>query len=338
MPEKNVGILLFREKTVKIEKTRIPDGWAVPGRKEESSMMISTELNPLGERFGDEAAIRMVREAGFDAFDMSLFRMNADASYEPNGKEYRKYMEALRRTAEREGIVCNQAHAPFPSSYGEPQRDEAACRMIERAIACAAILGAKTIVVHPVQHLKYAVHAARLREMNLDFYTRLARTGERCGIRIAVENMWQYREEKRPDGRIWICDSTCSSAEEFCDYVDMTGSPWITACLDIGHAPLTGRDAARMIEALGHDRLLAIHVHDNDLIEDAHTLPFLGKIDFEAVCRALAKIRYAGDMTLEADGFLRRIPEALYPRALSYMADTARFLAKRVEDFAADGL
>ena len=300
-------------------------------------MLISTELHPISGRYGDEAAIRMVKEAGFDAFDLSLFRMNADASYGPNREYYRDYMDSLKRAAGRAGIVCDQAHAPFASSCGDPQKDENTYRMIERAIECAAILGAKTIVVHPKQHLKYADHAARLRELNLEFYARLARAGEKYGIRIAVENMWQCRDERRPDGRIWICDSTCSSAEEFCDYVDMTGSPWITACLDIGHAPLTGREAAGMIEALGHDRLQALHVHDNDLIEDSHTLPFMGQIDFEPVCRALAKIRYAGDMTLEADGFLRRVPEALYPQALSYMADTARYLAERVESLMAEG-
>lgn len=294
-------------------------------------MLISTELLPVSSRYGDERAIRMMQEAGFDAFDMSFGRMNEDASYGPNTKEYRDYMRSLKRTAKEAGIVCNQAHAPFHSSCGDPEKDERICRMIERSVECAAILGAKAIVVHPKQHLKYADHAAQLREMNLEFYARLARLGEKCGIRIAVENMWQCRDERRPDGRIWICDSTCSAPEEFCDYVDMTGSRWVTACLDIGHAPLTGRDAADMIVLLGHDRLTALHVHDNDLIEDAHTLPFMGKIDFEPVCRALAKIRYTGDMTLEADGFLRRIPETLYPQALSYMANTARYLADRVE-------
>ena len=79
-------------------------------------MMVSTQTDYLASRFGDAQAIRMLADAGFDAFDLSLFRMMHDPNYEMNGHEYREKAAYLRRVADECGILCNQAHAPFHSS------------------------------------------------------------------------------------------------------------------------------------------------------------------------------------------------------------------------------
>jgi sugar phosphate isomerase/epimerase len=54
--------------------------------------------------------------------------------------------------------------------------------------------------------------------------------------------------------------------------------------------------------------LHALHVHDNDYIDDRHTLPGLGRMDWEEIMKALAEIDYDGDFTYEADNFLVNIP------------------------------
>ena len=78
-----------------------------------------------------------------------------------------------------------------------------------------------------------------------------------------------------------------------------------------------------MIAALGR-RLGAMHLHDNDRLHDSHTLPYMGSVAFPAIIDALKAIGYRGDVTLEADQFLRGFPLELYPSAARLMADVAK--------------
>jgi sugar phosphate isomerase/epimerase len=127
-----------------------------------------------------------------------------------------------------------------------------------------------------------------------------------------------------------LIESTCNSPDEFCDYVDALPAEHFTACLDIGHCGLVGQDAANFIRALGHDRLCALHVHDNDYHHDLHTLPLMGALDWDVITTALADIRYTGDITLEADGFLTRLPEGALPEATRFMCTVAKHLRDEV--------
>lgn len=285
-------------------------------------MLLSTQTEVLAGLYGEAEAIRMLAKAGFDGFDLSLFAMFSQSDYPMNGPEYKEFAGELRRVADECGIVCNQAHAPFASSTGDPDRDEAIFRSIVRSMEGAAIVGARIIVVHPKQHLSYRTHARELREMNVEFYRALIPYCQEFGIQVAAENMWQHSPEA---GR--IIDSTCSRPEEFCAYLDEIGSPWIVGCLDVGHTALTDEDLGHCIRMMGNKRLRALHVHDNDLCADSHTLPFTGKIDFGALTGALREIGYEGDFTFEADNFLRGFPKELVPEALRLMAATGRYLA-----------
>lgn len=287
-------------------------------------MLVSTQTDILGQRYGDEQAIRITAQAGFDAFDLSLFPMLHDPNYPMNGPDFRNYARKLRSVAEEAGIVCNQAHAPFPSSTDDDGETEIIHKMLIRAMEGAAIVGAKAIVIHPKQHLPYADNRQTLKEMNLEFYRSLIPYAEQFGIQIALENMWQYDVDH-------ICHSTCASPAEFCEYLDLLDSPWTVACLDLGHVSLVHEDFSDMIHALGPKRLRALHVHDTDYFNDLHTLPFMGKMDYPAIVQALADIGYEGDLTLEADNFYQRIPDELVSDAARFMYRTARCLADQIE-------
>ncbi len=293
-------------------------------------MKLSTTLDIPGRRHGEEEGIRKIAAAGFDAFDLSLFRMFSDAeNYEMNRDDYRDYARHLRAVADECGIVCNQSHAPFSSSTGDPAEDERRFGLIVRAMEIASILGAENIVVHPKQHLCYYDDGVpeMLEDMNMAFYRKLIPYCEEYGINVAVENMWQRHQRM---GRIW--HSTCSTPDEFCRYIDRLHSPRIVGCLDIGHVSLVDEDTAAFIRALG-PRLRCLHVHDTDLTNDLHTLPFFGKIDFDAICRALAEIDYTGDITFEADNFFNFTPLADTEHHLAVMHAVGRELIKRVEAF-----
>lgn len=287
-------------------------------------MILSTQTDFLGRAYGEAEAIRMLAKAGFDAYDFSFFPMFENPEYPMNGPGFREYAKSLRAVADEAGIACNQAHAPFASSTGDAADDERRFAAIVQSMEAASLLGAKVIVVHPKHHLPYMTHAAELKEQNIAFYKRLVPYCEQFGIKAACENMWQHNNAPSVSR---IIDSTCSRPGEFCDYIDAVGSPWIVGCLDVGHIALTDEDLGGFVRAMGPQRLQALHVHDNDFLEDSHTMPFISKIDFSALVTALKEIGYQGDFTLEADHFLEKFPLPLVPDALALLYKTGRFLA-----------
>ena len=100
-------------------------------------------------------------------------------------------------------------------------------------------------------------------------------------------------------------------------------------CWDTGHERCYTPDVRYM--PLYGNRTIALHVHDNDFHRDAHTLPFMGAHDWNAITDALADIRYKGEFTLEADNFLARLPRELLPQACAMMCSVARYLAGEIE-------
>ena len=158
----------------------------------------------------------------------------------------------------------------------------------------------------------------------MKFFRSLLPYAKEYGVNIALENMWQ-RDGKRKI----IMDSACSKAAEFVRYLDTLDDAHFVACLDLGHCGLVGGEPQEMIRALGHERLQALHVHDNDLFADKHTFPYFGKTDWEEVMRALADIDYQGDLTMESDGFYSSLPPEIKPSADRLLVDIGRYLIKR---------
>ncbi len=288
-------------------------------------MRLVTQTRQLAESFGDEECIRILAKAGFDAIDWTFFDMVSSQSIwnQPGWKEHAQELKAL---GDHCGIAFSQAHAPFPSSKGEEPFDTVIRESILRSMEAASILGARNIIVHPLQHLTYSKCKAQLFEANIAFYRSLIPACQEYGIRVCAENMWQYDSK-----RGYIVDSVCSQPEEFCALLDAVDSPWITGCLDIGHCALTGIDPADFIRALGARRLQALHVHDVDYRHDNHTLPYLQSLDWNCVTTALAEIHYTGDFTFEADCFLTSFPIDLQPEASVFMAKIGRYLISRIE-------
>lgn len=289
-------------------------------------MLLSTNTAWSDEKISQKEAIRIIAEAGFDAYDISLFEMTRNPESQFNRDNYADIAKDIRSFADSLGIVCNQSHAPFPTSVGDAEKDKVIFGKIIRAMEIASILGAKIIVVHPKQHLNYAEHADELFEMNVEFYKSLIPYCEKFGIKVACENMWQCN-----NGNKVPSDSTCSRAWEFCKYLDAINSEWVVGCLDIGHVSLMNADISQFIHKMGNKRLQALHVHDTDYKSDKHTLPFMEKIDYHAVCKALSEIEYKGDFTYEAEGFYSGKPVGLFPATARYMCEVGRYLVSCIQ-------
>ena len=286
-------------------------------------MFVSTAIEVLDKRFGEREAIALVKEAGFSAFDMSLFAMGRKTDDYYTDENYIERATKLRQYIDDLGIVCNQAHAPFSTENFDGDTNSWFYKRIVTSIEVAAILGAKIIVVHPVHNLNYAEHAAELFDINVEFYKSLIPYAQKFGIKIATENMWQKNNGARVPS-----DSVCSRAWEFCKLIDTVNSPWIVGCLDIGHVSLMGTDIPTFIKELGKERLCALHIHDTNLVEDLHTIPYLHKINYGDVLDALSEIEYSGDITFEANAIYRNFPKELHLSVARLMCDIGNHFAK----------
>lgn len=284
-------------------------------------MKISTTTGRFNVRYDLKTAIDVLSVAGYDALDFSQFDKEV---YEASLSD--DYYREMRKYAEDKGVYFNQSHAPFGSSYKDEEKTKQRFMEITEAMKRASLLGVRSIIVHPCQHLSYSTEGnpERLFEYNMDFYKRLVPYCEEYGIKVALENMWQNTG--------FINHSTCSRPEEFIRYLDELNNECFVACLDIGHAALVREDPDVFIERLGAKRLKCLHVHDVDGVNDSHTLPFFGCIDWEKVMSALARIGYEGELTFEADNFLNDKPAELYEDCERLMAKTGRYLAGLFEE------
>ena len=266
----------------------------------------------------------MICEAGFDALDYSMFRMQED-DYILNQPSYLEHVLEVKKIAESYGKYFNQAHAPFPSfKVGEDTYNTVILEKIKRSIEIAGTLGAKNIVIHPTY---YGKDSRRNLELNAEFYNNLIPLCKEYNIKIACENM--FGRDRR---RHCIIPNICSVGEEFRAMMDMLDPKYFTACVDIGHAGLVGTTAPEMLRTLGHDYVGCLHVHDNDYLEDRHCPPYFFDLDWEEITQALADIDYKGDFTFESDDFLVNFPDEVFPAAYKLLHDIGRSLIKKIEN------
>lgn len=289
-------------------------------------MYVSTSTEFLMNKVGIKPTLDMIKEAGFTAFDLCLCSKNEYPCPPFDGDDYAEVAKDIRAYADSIGLPCNQSHAVFGAHFGPAKPGTKIFEGTVRCMEIAAIMGAKSIVIHPMQFVYYMNNVEFLKQENLEFYNDLLPYAEKFGIIILTENMWQYNKTNNS-----IIQSTCAEANEFKEYIDMVNSPYLKGCLDIGHTVITGEAVANMCRTLGKDRLFGLHIHDVDGIHDNHTLPFTRKVDFAEMIDALAEIGYEGDITFEATCFLIPFPEELYPSALRLMADVGHYFKASIE-------
>lgn len=268
-----------------------------------------------------EEIVLLLKNSGFTAYDCSMV----------NGKGYNDLIasenyadraRALRAYSDEIDFPCNQAHAPFPSArVGDEKYNAEISGKLIRALEVSGILGAKVCVVHPCNDYSPEENAERV-------YLPLAPYAKKAGVKIGVENMWNWNNAKNI-----FAPAACSSPENYLAHMKLLPPDAFVANLDIGHAELRAMNtsAPEMIRALG-GYFQSIHLHDVNFYEDSHTLPFVEKIDFSAVIEAMKEVRYAGDITLEAIRFAEKMPKELMPAAAKFMAEVAAYFKKRLDE------
>lgn len=269
--------------------------------------------------YGLKKMIDILVNVGFDGLDFN----NDLIEYSADEHDKQFYLD-LKNYADQKGFKFFQAHAPFPSSFDDPEKTEERFNEIVKSMRNASYLGVPMIVVHPRYHLEWLENGSYQENLedNVNFYKRLAPYAKQFGIKIAIENLGA----KGPYNAI-------DSGEKIAKIYDALNDPeTFTVCFDVGHCMLVNKDPAEEIRKLGH-RIGCTHVHDNDGVRDTHTVPFsyTGVIDWESVMKALADVDYKGELNYEASHFFIRVPVELRTEALRYMASVGHYLISRFE-------
>lgn len=158
----------------------------------------------------------------------------------------------------------------------EPYRREAGIELVRNRIAMTAALSGRVIILHaspePDAETEREAYWSRLMA-SLDA---LRDTARELGVRIAIEN-----------GHFDTIEKILSDYEP----------GFIGLCYDSGHGNIR-RNELNRLDAL-KDRLISVHLHDNDGTGDQHNLLFSGTIDWATLAGILAQSGYEGCASME---------------------------------------
>jgi len=291
-------------------------------------MRLSVESYHLVQKFGHKKAFQMLKKAGFEAVDYSLY-------WDTEGwlmkDDYRQQALAIRELLDETGLVCSQTHAPFNSLgiikkkgivYGEAF-DESNPAYLEtvRALEVSAILGAEHAVVHNLN----VPENEDIMGYNYWFYKSLEYYAEKYHIKIAIENLFRRNAAGEFEPRL-------GDAAAMNQLLRRLDSDRFVLLVDTGHAHLVGIDPQELIRALTPGSLCGLHIQDLDRTGDRHQLPFMGGIQWDGVMKALQDVGYRGDLTFELPKLLGPIPEELAEPLLAYAVCVGKYLIKRFEE------
>jgi sugar phosphate isomerase/epimerase len=158
---------------------------------------------------------------------------------------------------------------------------------MQYGIRLTKVLGCKHFVIHPIMPFGTGAEpdSEMFYKLNYEFYKSLIPTAEKYGVVICVENM------------PFVAHSI-SRPVDIANFVKDLDSDYIAMCLDTGHAEVQKVKAADAVRAM-KDKLVTLHVHDNDGKADQHRTPGNGNIDWEDFSNALNEIGFDGCLSFE---------------------------------------
>jgi sugar phosphate isomerase/epimerase len=226
--------------------------------------------------------LRRIADAGFTHVHW-CHHWNTDFLYA------RPEIEQIGRWLGECGLKLLDLHAPVGpeknwSSANDWER-QAGVEIVKNRLEMTARLGGDAIVMHIPGQPDWTPLQRSLDE--------LEPVARQVGVRIALEN-----------GPFDAIDA----------WLARYGPDFLGLCYDSGHGNLVP-DGLERLDRL-KDRLLVLHLHDNDGTSDQHNLIFSGTVDWPRLARILARSAYAKPISCESN--MRR----------SGITDETEFLAR----------
>jgi len=226
----------------------------------------------------EEVELRRLKEAGIRMIETGFEQLREMSQGEA---------ERLRQSFEDAGVVFRSIHAPFGAeddltSLEEEKRMEAGRRAL-RFMARVSWIGAEVVVIHP-GHLCGPEEVESRESLLPLMLPSLLDEAQRCGIEVAVENL--------------LPNHPFMLAERLAAVVDSMECEWLGICFDSGHAHVGG-DVLAQFDAC-RERVIALHLHDNDRTRDLHLQPGYGTIPWEPLFAEIEALKPDVPLTVEA--------------------------------------
>lgn len=212
---------------------------------------------------------RLIKDAGFNGI-LLLWADYFD-------KDYKKIPELARKA----GLYVENVHAPYMNAnalWEDTINGQDACKEIISCIEDCTTHGITTLVMHPEN--KKGTETVELPsdfKIGIERIKRIVDTAERLNVNIAIENM---------------------SRHEYLDCIFQNiHSERLGLCFDSGHCNIFTPEHDLLMQY--GDRLMALHLHDNDGADDWHSLPFSGNVCWDDIAIKLKTFSYSGAIALE---------------------------------------
>lgn len=174
-------------------------------------------------------------------------------------------------------LHASQGVEKFWCSFTEYQR-QAGVELLKNRIEMASQLGSDVVIVHVPTSTEIESREKILEPVRRSL-DELAPYAKKLNVRIAVENM-----ESDDFG---VLTALMNEYDE----------SLLGLCYDSGHGNIDGRGLDNLEKA--KERLIALHLHDNDGMNDQHIIPFAGTVDWPRLAGIIADSSYAECINLE---------------------------------------
>jgi len=251
----------------------------VPAYRTKDEYAVSTFLF---EDVALEEALKAIAEEGFTRVELWGDIVHLDPRMNPDNKQVARLLRAL-------GLHAHALHTPFrrfqifaDEHEGRAWREQ----LWKRSLDIASELEVPVAVIHAMNRNEYNYgydQVAYLQEL----LARLNAYALSRGVTLAVENI--------PSGKQRTDEVLCTLAEQVKLFANVPDVHW---CLDIGHVTITSNDMQGEIDAC-IDKLVTLHIHNNDGLADSHDIPTKGVIDWPHWYDYLRSNGYEGTFVLE---------------------------------------
>ena len=271
-------------------------------------MLLSMDTTRLRWRFGIQKTLELLKDAGFDAFDLSFLKGKGMPF--PTDAELAEMVREVKDAMQKTGLVCDQTHAPHNLLENEEYTlENPHYREIVSTIKASAAVGAKYVIVHPFRHDDGSDEV----EDVIAYYRSLLPYAKENGIKIATENLFRAAQNPEKMNRLLL-----GIDEE--DFV---------LCFDSGHSSVVGIPPEQFLREVEAKYLCAVHLHDNDGRRDLHQLPYTGTLRWDDILAALSGCGYSGNMNMEIPLYIDKLPDSAIPSALALAEKVGRHMIRK---------
>ena len=229
-----------------------------------------------------------IKSYGFDCVDYQYLASSDSPVWKLSDGEREKLIADTAKAVEKNGLEIYQAHGLWPADDLTEENRLLNAEFTAKQIRCCKALGCKRLVIHTVLPCGYTDEGGKKKDFvfkeNVKRIEYLLPVAKECGVILCVENL--------------PFDMDISPVKGVKKLVDFFSDENVKFCFDTGHANYKKEDIYQDLILMGKD-IEALHVHDNRGLNDDHTPPYTGKIDWTAFKRGLKDIGFNGCISLE---------------------------------------